>query len=308
MAEAAIRKFLPKNEHIVLAWMGGVAALTGINSLGGKKTEAAKPAEPADDGLYEVFAANPELSDIRDALGVKPPPFKPIGNKHATPLRLGIYAPPAGGKGTQCANIVKKYGVVQFSTGDALRAQVRAGTEIGVKAKSFMDSGALVPNDVIETVIKQTVEEDPKIVSNGYILDGVCRTSETSQFVVREGMMPHLNIVLEVPDDEVVRRISGRRIDPVTKLSYHDTFAPAPAEIRHRLIQRSDDTETVVRDRLANYKANKDSSLAPYPSHTVVTVNGVGKPAEVWERVDAVISGTQAGVTAARTRAALSNK
>jgi len=308
MAEAAIRKFLPKNEHIVMAYIGGIAGMFGLSKIGGKKAPPPAPKQGADDGLRELFDANPELSEMREAFGVTKKTFKPVGNAHAVPLRLSIYAPPAGGKGTQCANICTKYGVVQFSTGDALRAQVKAGTAIGVKAKGFMDAGALVPNDVIETVIKQTVEEDSAITERGYILDGVCRTGETSQFVMGAGLMPHLNLVLEVPDDEVVRRISGRRIDPVTNASYHTVFAPAPKEIVHRLIQRSDDNETVVRERLQNYKSNLNASLEPYPSDTVVVINGTGKPAEVWARVDAVISGAKAGVTAAHTRAALVTK
>lgn len=309
MAEAAIRKLLPKNEHIVLGWIGSVTALYGVSCLGGKKKkpEPAAPKKGTDNGLADLFngPGMEDLQDLRAAFGVAPKKMEPLGNTHGTPLRLAIYAPPAGGKGTQCFKICEKYGVVQFSTGDALRAQVTAGTEIGKKAKGFMDAGQLVPAPVIEKVITQTVDEDPKIQSNGYILDGVCRARETSEFVVREGLMPHLNIVLDVPDDEVVRRISGRRIDPVTKQSYHLIFAPPPADIAGRLIQRSDDNEVTVRERLAAYKEHKDGALAPYPPHTVVTVNGVGKPADVFARVDAVISGTQAGVTSARTRAAL---
>eukprot|EP00658_Telonema_sp_P-2_P081802 TRINITY_DN8485_c0_g3_i1.p1 TRINITY_DN8485_c0_g3~~TRINITY_DN8485_c0_g3_i1.p1 ORF type:complete len:280 (-),score=96.57 TRINITY_DN8485_c0_g3_i1:302-1141(-) len=277
MAEAFVRKYLPKNEHIVMAWIGGVTGLTAVYKLSRPK----KQVEP------------------------KKQPFEAPGNNHGTPLRLAIYAPPAGGKGTQCANITDKYGVVQFSTGDALRAQVKAGTEIGKKAKGFMDAGQLVPNDVIEEVIKSTIEEDPSMKAKGYILDGVCRTQETSEFVVKAGIMPHLNIVLDVPESEVVKRISGRRIDPVSKRSYHMTFAPPPPEIADRLIQRSDDNEVVVVERLKAYEANKAGALAPYPSDTVVHVDGLGKPEEVWARVDAVISGTKAGVTGARTRAAL---
>jgi len=310
MAEAAIRKFLPKNEHIVLGWMGGVAVLAGLGSMGGKKKATCAPASITPDSAMADLFNSPDmeaLQDLREPFGVGPKKMEPIGNVHGTPLRLSIYAPPAGGKGTQCANICEKYGVVQFSTGDALRAQVKAGTEIGKKAKSFMDAGGLVPNDVIETVIKSTVNEDPKIATNGYIFDGVCRTGQQSEFVVREGLMPHLNIVLEVPDDEVVRRISGRRIDPVTKKSYHTVFAPPPKEIASRLIQRSDDNEVVVRDRLKAYKDNKEAALAPYPSDTVVAINGVGKPAEVWARIDNVISGAKAGVTGSRTRNALGN-
>jgi len=308
MAEAAIRRFLPKDEQIVMAWIGSVVGLVGLKKVtGGKKKQEDAPIKPAagnqGEGLEDLFN-QPGLEDLAEAFGVKPRTFQAVGNAHSTPLKIGIFAPPAGGKGTQCANICEKYGVLQFSTGDALRAQVTAGTEIGKKAKGFMDAGQLVPNDVIEQVIKATIA-DPNYEEKGYILDGVCRTQETSEFVMTNGMMPHINIVLEVPDDEVVRRISGRRIDPVTKKSYHTVFAPAPADIAGRLIQRADDTEAVVRTRLEEYKAHKEGALSPYPSDTVVTVNGLGKPAEVWARVDGVIAGAKAGATSARTQAAL---
>lgn len=305
MAEAAIRKFLPKDEHIVMAWIGSVVGLVGLKKITSKKApeDTTKKASPSgDNGLGEIFN-QPGLEDLREAFGVGPAAFVPVGNAHSVPMKIGIYAPPAGGKGTQCANICDKYGVKQFSTGDALRAQVKAGTPIGKEAKSFMDAGKLVPNDVIEKVILATVA-DPAYEEKGFILDGVCRTQVQSEFVVREGMMPHINIVLDVPDEEVVARISGRRIDPTNGRSYHLKFAPPPAgEIANRCIQRSDDNETVVRTRLAEYKANKAGALAPYPSDTVVTINGLGKPAEVWARVDAVLAGAKSGVTSTKTQA-----
>jgi adenylate kinase len=307
MAEAAIRKFLPKDEQIVMAWIGSVIGLVGVSKMTGKKKAPEDTTKKApsggDNGLGEVFN-QPGLEDLREAFGAGPAPFEPVGNKHAVPLQIGIFAPPAGGKGTQCANICDKYGVKQFSTGDALRAQVKAGTEIGKKAKGFMDAGELVPNDVIEKVILATVA-DLEYAEKGYILDGVCRTQSQSEFVVREGLMPQVNIVLEVPDDEVVRRISGRRIGADGK-SYHTVFAPPPPGLK--TTQRADDNEVVVRKRLEEYKAHKAGALAPYPPDSVVTVNGLGKPQEVWARVDAVLAGAKAGVTAARTQAAFDSK
>jgi adenylate kinase len=292
----------------VLGWLGGVTALVGLSKIGGKKKEAPAP-KPAggDNGLADLFngPGMEDLQDLRDAFGVAAADKPAVGNAHAAPLRLSIFAPPGGGKGTQCDNICSKYGVVHFSTGDALRAQVKQGTAIGKKAKGFMDAGALVPADTIHEVIKQTVDNDPTISTNGVIFDGVCRQSDNSEYVMANGLMPHLNIVLDVPDDEVVRRISGRRIDPVTNKSYHLVFAPPPRDIASRLVQRSDDNEEIVRERLVQYHSNKDGALAPYPPNTVVSVNGVGKPSEVWERVDNAIAGARAGVTAARTRAAL---
>ena len=116
--------------QIVMGWIGGVTALFGLSKIGGKKKktdEAPKPAAAAgtDSGLGELLN-QPGLEDLRDAFGIKPAKMEPIGNVHAAPLRLGIFAPPGGGKGTQCDKICEKYGVVQFSTGDALRAQVAA--------------------------------------------------------------------------------------------------------------------------------------------------------------------------------------
>jgi len=310
MAEAAVRKLLPKDEHIVMAWIGSVVGLVGLSKIGGKKKapeDTTKKAAPSgDNGLGEIFN-QPGLEDLAEAFGCAPAAMEPVGNKHAIPMQIGIFAPPAGGKGTQCANICDKYGVKQFSTGDALRAQVKAGTPIGKEAKGFMDAGALVPNDVIEKIILATVS-DKEYAEKGFILDGVCRTQAQSEFVVREGLMPQVNIVLEVPDDEVVRRISGRRIDPQTGKSYHTIFCPAPADIAARCVQRSDDNEVVVRKRLGEYKAHKAGALSPYPPDSIVTINGLGKPAEVWGRVDAVLAGARAGVTATRTQAAFDAK
>ena len=108
-----------------------------------------------------------------------------------------------------------------------------------------MDAGALVPNDVIEKIILATVS-DKEYAEKGFILDGVCRTQAQSEFVVREGLMPQVNIVLEVPDDEVVRRISGRRIDPQTGKSYHTIFCPAPADIAARCVQVSTCDQCII--------------------------------------------------------------
>jgi len=302
--EAAVRKICPKDHQIVMAWLGFIGASVGGYQLMPKAPQdtTKKVSSGGDDDLAAIFN-QPGLEDLAEQMGFAPKAFEPVGNKHAIPMQIGIFAPPAGGKGTQCANICHKYGVKQFSTGDALRAQVKAGTPIGKEAKGFMDAGALVPNDVIEKVILATVA-DKEYAEKGFILDGVCRTQAQSEFVVREGLMPQVNIVLEVPDDEVVRRISGRRIDPQTGKSYHTVFAPPPADIAGRLIQRSDDNEVVVLKRLEEYKAHKAGALAPYPPDSIVTVNGLGKPAEVWGRVDAVLAGARAGVTSARTQAA----
>ena len=111
-----------------MAWIGSVVGLVGLSKIGGKKKapeDTTKKAAPSgDNGLGEIFN-QPGLEDLAEAFGCAPAAMEPVGNKHAIPMQIGIFAPPAGGKGTQCANICDKYGVKQFSTGDALRAQVR---------------------------------------------------------------------------------------------------------------------------------------------------------------------------------------
>ncbi|KAF0683366.1 Aste57867_24578 [Aphanomyces stellatus] len=208
------------------------------------------------------------------------------------PKKLVICGPPAGGKGTQCELLVEKYGVVHLSTGDMLRSAIQAGSEMGWKAKTFMDAGELVPDDVVIDVILHRLEEGD-CVQKGWLLDGFPRTAGQAAAMLGRNIVPDVVIVLHVPDDEVVRRISGRRVDPETGKTYHLTFNPPPtADVAARVVQRSDDTEETLRTRLVKYHDNCAAVVEMFKSTSkVLNVDGMqakeAVAAEICRTVDA---------------------
>lgn len=170
--------------------------------------------------------------------------------------RIVIAGPPAGGKGTQCAFIAEKFGVVHLSTGDLLRSQISNETELGIKAKEFVENGELVPDELIISIVMDRLEQED-VKEGGWLLDGFPRTAEQAVIMKEKGIIPDTVIVLEIDDDTVVKRISGRRLDPVTGNTYHIEFNPCDdPEVEERLIQREDDTEEKIKIRLETYCAN----------------------------------------------------
>ncbi|RHY24944.1 hypothetical protein DYB32_008605, partial [Aphanomyces invadans] len=203
------------------------------------------------------------------------------------PLRLVICGPPAGGKGTQCERLVAKYGVVHLSTGDMLRSAIQANSDTGLRAKHFMDAGALVPDDLIVHVILERLHA-PDCAQRGWLLDGFPRTAVQAQAMVDAGITPDVVLVLHVPDDEVVSRISGRRVDLATGKTYHVSFSPPPPGVD--VVQRSDDNEDTIRVRLATYHANVDSVVDTFVLvSTIVHVDGMLPKADVVRHIDASI-------------------
>ena len=180
-------------------------------------------------------------------------------------LKIIIMGPPAGGKGTASEVIKERYGVVHLSTGDILRDEIRKSTDLGRTAQTYMDKGALVPDDlIINMIIKRLNETD--CVEKGWLLDGFPRTFTQAQHMIQAGILADIVLLLEVEDDVVIERISGRRTDPVTNEVYHMKYKPAPTEeIEKRLVQRSDDTEEKLRVRLNNYYSQVQSILKYYP-------------------------------------------
>ncbi|KAL3535961.1 hypothetical protein ACH5RR_004422 [Cinchona calisaya] len=180
------------------------------------------------------------------------------------PLKVMISGAPASGKGTQCEMIVKKFGLVHVSTGDLLRAEVAAGTEIGNKAKDYMNSGRLVPDEIVTAMVKaRLMQKDAK--ENGWLLDGYPRSFAQAQSLEEMKIRPDIYIVLDVPDEILVDRCVGRRLDPVTGKIYHITyFPPENEEIKERLVKRPDDTEEKVKSRLQIYKQNAEAILSTY--------------------------------------------
>ncbi|MAH98001.1 MAG: adenylate kinase [Euryarchaeota archaeon] len=161
-----------------------------------------------------------------------------------------LFGPPGAGKGTQASVIVELTGKPQISTGDMLRSALSEGTKLGLEAKSFMESGKLVPDQVIIGLIKERLERNDAL--NGVLFDGFPRTIPQAE-ALEEITEVSAVISIGVPDEEIVSRIIGRRMDSETGEIYHITFKPAPEDIQYRMVQRKDDTEVTVRSRLEAY-------------------------------------------------------
>jgi len=195
-----------------------------------------------------------------------------------------IAGPPAAGKGTQCEKIKDKYGFVHISTGDILRDNVKKETELGKKAKGYMDSGALVPSELIVDLVKdRLMQEDVK--EKGCLLDGFPRAPDQAEAMVDAGLDVQKFLVIKVPDDTLVERGCGRRLDPETGEIYHLKFRPPPEEIVDRLVHRSDDQEEKIRERLKNYHSQIDG-ITPFFKDVLYEVDGTGKPDEVFTLIE----------------------
>ncbi|PSC74423.1 adenylate kinase [Micractinium conductrix] len=212
------------------------------------------------------------------------------------PLRVMIAGAPAAGKGTQCAKIVEKYGLVHISVGDLLRAEVAAGTSAGLKAKSFMDNGDLVPNEVVVEMVQNKLGETD-VQHNGWLLDGYPRSGEQAEAIEKEGIRPDVFLLINVPDELLIDRVVGRRSDPVTGEIYHLTFKPPPADVKGRLVQRSDDTEEKARNRLWTYHANVDAVVGYYEQQ-LVEIDGTRSMDEVFASIQAAIDAAARAVAA----------
>ena len=203
-------------------------------------------------------------------------------------MRMILVGPPGAGKGTQASVLTGRYSIPHISTGDMLRAAVKAGTELGKKADECMKDGALVPDDlVIGLVIERIAQAD---CGDGFMLDGFPRTRPQASALAEalEAAKVALDVVLliEVPDEMIVERITGRRMDPDTGDIYHVTFKPAPDDVVSRLTQRKDDTEEAVVARLSKYHSETAPIVPFYEDQKLLRrVDGVGSPAEVTERI-----------------------
>jgi adenylate kinase len=172
-------------------------------------------------------------------------------------MRLILLGPPGAGKGTQAAFIRDHFGIPQISTGDMLRAAVKAGTPLGLAAKKVMDAGQLVSDDIIIGLVKERLKEPD--CANGYLFDGFPRTLPQADALRQSGVAIDYVVEIDVPEEEIVARMSGRRVHAPSGRTYHVVFQPPRVADRddltgEELIQRDDDREDTVRKRLEVYR------------------------------------------------------
>ena len=198
-----------------------------------------------------------------------------------------LFGPPGAGKGTQSGLISTMTGKPQVSTGDMLREAVTDGSEVGREAKSYMDRGLLVPDEIIMQLIKMRLSRDDAM--GGLLFDGFPRT--IPQAMALETLTDvSMVISLVVGDDEIVSRITGRRTDPETGEIYHLEYKPAPQHIRGRLLQRDDDTEDTVRNRLSTFH-KQTAPLSDFyrEKGILVEIDGSGDIEQVSSSIEAII-------------------
>ena len=201
--------------------------------------------------------------------------------------KIIILGGPASGKGTQCELIAAKYGVVHLSTGDLLRQAVKQDTSVGILAKTYMDRGELVPDDVIIQIVNDRIRQHD-CDERGYLLDGFPRTAAQAEHLTKSGITADVVLLLSVPDEEMIKRVVGRRTDPVTGIIYHLEFKPPPAEIVHRLEQRSDDTVEKIERRLQQFHENL-SQVRSYFKDSIIEIDGSCSADEVSQQVGEAI-------------------
>ncbi len=171
-------------------------------------------------------------------------------------MKIILLGPPGAGKGTQAAYICEVFDIPQISTGDMLRAAVKAGTELGVQAKKIMDAGELVSDEIILNLVKERIAEPD--CANGYLFDGFPRTIVQADGLEKIGVTIESVVEIQADDDEIVKRMSGRRVHPESGRTYHVLFNPPSKPdvddvTGEALVQRDDDKESTVRNRLKVY-------------------------------------------------------
>jgi adenylate kinase len=217
-------------------------------------------------------------------------------------MRLILLGAPGAGKGTQAAFICKQFGIPQISTGDMLRAAVKAGTPLGVAAKKVMDAGQLVSDEIIIGLVKERIKESD--CAQGFLFDGFPRTIAQADAMKEAGVKLDVVLEIDVPFEAIIERMSGRRSHPASGRIYHIKFNPPKAEGKdditgEPLVQRDDDKEETVKKRLDVYSAQtrplveyysawaaKDASSAP----RYRKIDGLGDVSDITARAMAALS------------------
>lgn len=217
-------------------------------------------------------------------------------------MRLILLGPPGAGKGTQAAFICSRFGIPQISTGDMLRAAVKAGTPLGLAAKKVMEAGQLVSDDIIIGLVKERLKAPD--CAKGYLFDGFPRTIPQADAMKAAAVTLDHVLEIDVPDEEIVLRMSGRRVHLASGRTYHVKFNPPKVEGRddatgEPLVQRADDEEATVRKRLDVYHAQTAPLVRYYvdwrasgdpkaPKHT--RISGLGSVEEIRNRAFAALA------------------
>ncbi|MCO7222832.1 adenylate kinase [Pleionea sp. CnH1-48] len=217
-------------------------------------------------------------------------------------MRVILLGPPGAGKGTQAQFIKEKYEIAHISTGDMLRAAVKAGTPLGLEAKKVMDAGQLVSDEIIIGLVKERVAQDD--CKNGYLLDGFPRTIPQADAMRENDILVDFVVEIDVSDDEVVKRLSGRRSHPASGRVYHVVYNPPKVEGKddvtgEDLVQRDDDKEETIRERLGVYHAQTKSLVEYYTNYAnegganapdYVKVAGIGGVDDIRDQIFAALN------------------
>lgn len=217
-------------------------------------------------------------------------------------MRLILLGPPGAGKGTQAAFITEKFGIPQISTGDMLRAAVKAQTPLGIEAKKVMDAGGLVSDEIIIGLVRDRLQQPD--CQNGYLFDGFPRTIPQADALKQANVALDYVVEIVVPEENIIERMSGRRVHPASGRSYHVKFNPPKTPdtddiTGEALVQRDDDKEETVRHRLNVYR-DQTSPLVDYYSRWAESgdpqapayrqLSGLGSVEEIRERVFKALS------------------
>ena len=215
-------------------------------------------------------------------------------------MRLILLGAPGAGKGTQAQFITEKLGIPQISTGDMLRAAVAAKSELGLKVAEVMASGGLVTDEIIIALVKERITQDDCV--NGFLFDGFPRTIPQAEAMVEAGVEIDCVLEIDVADNEIVKRLSGRRVHPGSGRVYHVEFNPPVQagiddESGEELVQREDDQEETIRKRLQVYHEQTEPLVGFYTaaassgaSVSVVKVNGLAPVDEIRSQIDGLLS------------------
>jgi adenylate kinase len=218
-------------------------------------------------------------------------------------MRLILLGGPGAGKGTQANYIKEKYNIPQISTGDMLRAAVKAGTPLGLEAKKIMDAGGLVSDEIIMGLVKERLQQPD--CENGYLLDGFPRTIPQAEAMKEAGINVDYVVEIDVDDNEIIKRMSGRRVHLASGRTYHVIYNPPKVEGKddetgEDLIQRDDDQEETVRKRLEVYHEQTEPLVAFYSgwsesgeagSPNYVKINGIGGVEDIRDQIFNALGG-----------------